>query len=339
LKQEAEGGKKAGASSETPSEEEKDLVVERLYRENGNMGRMRKQFVAKNPVKRALAKLFLNCLWGKLAQDSPTTQNKIVYNYDAWIREIIKNEEIDQKSLKYRFMSGASMMCYYEKLKQYVDPNKRTNIWLSAAVTAWARVILHTQMFLVGPENVLYCDTDSVVFLQTRERPITEFTSRGLGNWANETDEGNEIERFFGLAPKCYMKVETNHQEGIMKCKGIRMTLSNKKKTTPEMVANILVESIIKRNLNPEPLMLDNMVISSNTNDAQLDYATLVTRYGKKKFRSVLTKRKIVSFPETLQDLPLTEIPRLYLAPFGPLEVTENPSYANLYETFLDLHP
>ena len=59
LKQEAEWWKKAGASSETSSEEEKNQIVERVYREIGRMGRMRKQFVAKTPVKRALAKLFL----------------------------------------------------------------------------------------------------------------------------------------------------------------------------------------------------------------------------------------------------------------------------------------
>ena len=249
------------------------------------------------------------------------------------MQDIVTNVEVDQKSLKYRFMPGQAIMCYYEKLQQYIEGNKRTNIWLSAAVTAWARVILHQQMFHVGPENVLYCDTDSVVFLQDRNRPVSEFTSRGLGNWANETEEGNEIEQFFGLAPKCYMKVETNHQEGHMKCKGVRMTLTNRARTTPEVLGKMLENMIMypDEDEDPDDIYMDTMIITSNSVDAQLDYAKVFTRYGTKKFRAVLSKRQIVPF-QSIQPRTIKDVPRLYLAPFGSLIIEENPSYANVYD-------
>eukprot|EP01036_Dinobryon_divergens_P027818 gene27818-36651_t len=130
MKQESEGWKKAGASSETPSVEEQERIIEEIYQQNGCIGRMRADKVAKNPVKRQTAKLMLNCLWGKFAQN------------DA-------------------------------------DP-----------VTAWARCILHEQMLAVGPHNVLYCDTDSVVFLKRRDDPRS-FIGRGLGQWTDECEEAD----------------------------------------------------------------------------------------------------------------------------------------------------
>ena len=337
-KQEAEGWKKAGASSETPSEEEQEIVRDRLYRENGNLGKMRNSQVRKNPVKRALAKLYLNCLWGKLAQDTQVSDKKLVFNYDDWMNDIIRNPEIDRSSIKYRFLEdGETMMCYFEKHREHAKVNRRSNLWLAAAVTAHARVILHRQMVAVGPERVLYCDTDSIIFLQDRDRSVTDWTSRGLGNWANETDEGNEIESFYGIAPKCYMKVESDHQEGIMKCKGVRMTVSNQRQTKPSDLARMLETTVMYPQPEPSSLMLDHMVICPNSNDTRAPYASVFTRYSKKRLRAVLTKRQVVPLP--VQGLTLSELDRLYLAPYGPLSIEDNSTYSRVYERYLESAP
>eukprot|EP01040_Poterioochromonas_malhamensis_P011996 gene11996-13099_t len=332
-KQEAEGWKKAGASSENPSPEEQEWVRQRLYQENGNLGKMRISQVRKNPVKRALAKLYLNCLWGKLAQDTQVSDKKLVFNYDDWMNGIINNPEIDRSSLKYRFLEdGETMMCYFDKHREKAKVNRRSNLWLAAAVTAHARVILHRQMVAVGPERVLYCDTDSIIFLQDRDRNVTDWTARGLGNWANETDEGNEIEAFYGIAPKCYMKVETDHQEGVMKCKGVRMTVSNQRQTKPSDLAKMLETTIMYPQPEPSSLMLDHMVICPNSNDTRAPYASVFTRYSKKRLRAVLTKRQVVPLPK--EGLVLDQLERLYLAPYGPLKISENPTYNRVYERY-----
>lgn len=328
-KQEAEGWKKAGASSDQPSDEEKRCVVQRLFEENGNMGRMRISQVRKDPVKRALAKLYLNCLWGKLAQDTPHTHSTIVYTYEEWMKQIITNPDVDQKSIRYRFMEGDALTCYYESLWNQKNTGKRTNIWLAAAVTAWARVILHTQMFHVGPENVMYCDTDSVVFLQHSNVPIQHFTKRGLGNWANETEEGNEILEFFALAPKCYMKIEKDHLDGIIKCKGVRLTITNKQKLSPAVIKLLMEETVMYQKEDPQPILLDTMILSANSTDSELPYATMLTRIGTKRFRAVLSKRQKVPLPRA--GLKLNDITRIYLAPFGPLPIHQNPTYSTVY--------
>ena len=62
--------------SETPSsDEEKEKCIDELYALNGNVARMRKDNVQKNDVQRQIAKIYLNCLWGKFAQSSVDSQN------------------------------------------------------------------------------------------------------------------------------------------------------------------------------------------------------------------------------------------------------------------------
>jgi len=324
---------KAGASSETPSEEEKELVRQELYVQNGYMAKMVVANVRKNPVKRALAKLNLNCLWGKLAQDSYKDDKKMVFNYDEWMQEIILNPMIDQTSLKYRTMEGSAYMCYFALQNEFAKENARVNIWMASAVTAWARTILHERMFVVGPENVLYCDTDSVVFLKNRN-DTTEYTARGLGKWTDETEEGDEIEQFLALAPKCYMKIERNNPTGCVKAKGVRMTVSNKEKTSQEVISTILEQELMyPEEEKEEPLRLDNMVIAPNCLDSAYPYASMFTRYGKKILRAVLNKRKAVPFPVTGKRRKLMngEVDRLYLQPCGD---EPNPKYDGVYSKY-----
>ena len=333
LKQEAEGWVKAGASSENPSDEEKEKVRQELYIQNGHMAKMVVANVRKNPVKRALAKLNLNCLWGKLAQDSYKDSKKMVFNYDDWMQDIILNPMIDQASLKYRMMVGSSYMCYYSLQNEFAKENARVNIWMASAVTAWARTILHERMFEVGPENVLYCDTDSVVFVKKRD-DMTEYTARGLGNWTDETEEGDEIEQFLALAPKCYMKIERNNPTGSMKAKGVRMTVTNKEKTSQEVVASILEQELMyPEEDKEEPLRLDCMVIAPNCLDSNYPYASMFTRYGKKILRAVLNKRKPIPFPTGGKRRKLLDgdVDRLYLQPCSD---EHNPKYDGVYSRY-----
>ena len=81
MKQENDGWVKAGASSETPDEEVQQRVIQELYEQNGCLARMRPEHVKMNKVKRAMAKLNLNCLWGKFAQQGQgrTNQKNSVY--------------------------------------------------------------------------------------------------------------------------------------------------------------------------------------------------------------------------------------------------------------------
>ena len=55
---------------------------------------------------------------------------------------------------------GEAYQVTYEKTKENYRNNPNYNIWIAAAVTGHARTRLHRQMIKIGPERILYCDTD-----------------------------------------------------------------------------------------------------------------------------------------------------------------------------------
>lgn len=295
-KQEAEGWIKAGASSENPTEDEQNRVIEELYQLNGRIGRMRNDRVRKNPVMRQLAKIYLNCLWGKFGQKPGKMDQTLVYGYQSFL-DIRYNPEIDQESVRYRKMNGDTFRAYYQKHMEYATANRRYNVWLASAVTANARVRLHSQMLKIGPDRVLYCDTDSIIFMWPTNVP--SLASKGLGNWVDEMSGDNRIVEFIGLAPKTYMLCISDGSNHI-KAKGIRMTISNKITTTPESVRLLLAPYLVGNIMYIDPkdkvLELDHMTIAPNSTNSDYEYATLFTRYGQKKLRAVFSKRDIIPF-------------------------------------------
>jgi len=171
------------------------------------------------------------------------------------------------------------------------------------------------------------------VFVKNRN-DTTEYTARGLGNWTDETEEGDEIEQFLALAPKCYMKIERNNPTGSIKAKGVRMTVTNKEKTSYEIIASILEQELMypEEDKN-QPLLLDNMVIAPNCMDSNYPYASMFTRYGTKILRAVLNKRKAIPFPQGNKRRRLVdgEVDRLYLKPCSD---EPNPRYEGVYSRY-----
>ena len=61
-------------------------------------------------------------------------------------------------------------------------------------------------MINIGPERILYCDTDSIIFLYLRLADT--LTSRGLGNWVDETIYFcSAIKTINAFVPKTYFSI------------------------------------------------------------------------------------------------------------------------------------
>lgn len=224
-KQEADGWKKAGASSETPDEAEQLRVCETMFHANGDIGRMRPEFVRKNAEKRAMAKLMLNCLWGKFVQRKQPEYTLNINGYYQYLA-LVNNPEIDRGSMVFRHIQNDFFKVTVNKLQGHESVNKKYQIFIGASVTAHARCILHRQMLIISPERVLYCDTDSIIF--KRIRAAEPLTGKGLGKWVDEYPN-KEIVCFYALAPKCYNLVFDDGHNSL-KTKGVTLTMENQLK-------------------------------------------------------------------------------------------------------------
>jgi len=291
MKQEAEGWKKLGASSETPSEEEKDEIVERLFIQNGNLGRIRKEKVKKNAVLRALAKLYLNSLWGKWAQ-KPSKNNNITIYGSYQLLDLINNPQVQMDSCKFREISPGVYKSNFKLKDEYLASVRHGNLFIGAAVTATARCILHSKMIQVGVENMVYCDTDSIIFLY--DRILGELTDIGLGKWTNEYPM-HHIVQFYGLAPKLYslMLKDKSHEKEpyeVFRAKGVQLTLENQTKMVFNNIKP-LIEQLITGKVSQYSLEVNNMNIFTNSTNNMMPFGQVYTRYNKKKVRAIITKR------------------------------------------------
>lgn len=284
LKQESEGWKKLGASSENPTEEEQDRILEELFEANGGIGRAKKENVKKNPVLRQVSKIFLNCLWGKFCQRRKAEFFSELTSYKDY-EAVMSTPEVND--MVFRQMSPGRWRVKYTKPDFMLPANPRYNIYLAAGVTAQARCYLHRQMLKIGPERVLYCDTDSIIFLFPKSGP--KLTGIGLGQWTDE-HPGEVIIDFMAIAPKCYMlNIEG---DTVMKAKGCIMSIQNRKILSHETVKNLIQTYCIQKQL--ESAELKNFSIFTNSTDINYSYGTMFSRYNTKQVRCILNKRQLV---------------------------------------------
>jgi hypothetical protein len=335
MKQEAEGWKKLGASSESPSEEEKEYIIENTYQQSGQLVRIRKEMVIKNPVKRQMSKLFLNSLWGKFCQKKQVDSYTVIHSYQQFA-ELWFDPRNDQKGFAFRYLGGTSWKVRVRSKIEFTTSNRKYNIFLAAKVTEWARCILHERMLLIGPKRILYCDTDSVMFIYPKHLP--KLDGAGLGNWIDEYPD-DTITRLFAIAPKFYYLEMENEQHSLLKSKGIQMTHGNKRLITTERLGLQLLELLYPKMTSfGEPkefenyIGVKNMLMGVNSINAALGYGTMLTKYtADKRVRPVFSKRQFVyhsldSGIDIKNISNLLTIYRIYTIPHGYKKTVEEVS-------------
>jgi hypothetical protein len=152
----------------------------------------------------------------------------------------------------------------------------------------------------VGPEKALYCDTDSVVYVQRDDDKDEERVKTGeaLGQWSSELDEGVWGEEFMALAPKCYL-LQYNEagrlkerESGIIKAKGVTLTRDNLKVVHADNMRKIILDEVFGDATG------DDMpfTVQAKTFNIRMDHAgdrSMQNLYGSKIVRCVYSKRKI----------------------------------------------
>lgn len=289
LKQEAEGWKKLGGSSEDPADEEKQQIVERLYVQNGHLARIRPEKVRKNAVLRALAKLYLNSLWGKFAQKSAKSQHTTIYGTQQFL-QLWNSKDIEQSSCMFREISPGVYKVTYNMKTEFINPVKHGNLFIASKVTETARCVLHQKMLQIGPEKIIYCDTDSIIFIYNQTMGL--LTDIGLGKWTNEYP-AHIIEHVYALAPKLYslkLKLKESASYEVIKAKGVQLSLINQEKLLFDCVKP-LIENLLTGKNSQFAIPVKNFSIFSNSGNNAIPYGNVYTRYNEKKVRAIITKR------------------------------------------------
>jgi hypothetical protein len=112
--------------------------------------------------------------------------------------------------------------------KDFIPESQLTNVFLASFVTAYGRLRLYSLMSEIGAANLLYWDTDSVIYVQ---RPGGYMPKYGnfLGDLTDELPAGTHIIQFICCGPKNYGYM-LNDGRCYVKVKGFTLNHANSQK-------------------------------------------------------------------------------------------------------------
>ena len=248
-----------------------------------------------NPGLRFIAKLFLNTLWGKLAQRPNLQQTKVCSEYkDYW--ELVNDEN---KRIKGELMvNDDCLLVNWEFVDDEMGKNYNTSLAIASFVTSYARIELMKKIdeIEIIPGRVLYFDTDSIIFRYKEEEPKPS-TDDYLGCLADEISKdygaGAICTKFCSLGPKVYaMEIwPENSLESYVPIKVKGITLTDKALDIIKMESMVKLAEEYVRNGGEEEACNSLQIPQFQIRPTPMK--TIETKYFSKTFRAMSEKRRI----------------------------------------------
>lgn len=226
---------------------------------------LRESLFEENPGMRYIAKILLNSFWGRFAMTENKPQFKFVSNVPQ-LYSMIENENIQISALRpiTEKILGAVHSLKHETL---IDISNDRNIYIAALTTAYARMELFKycdQISTREKTQVLYVDTDGIIF----NRDLFPFhdlkTGPFLGELTNELDKGEFIASFASLGPKNYSYV-TSKFKSCIKVKGFSLHAINKIVFENEKMCQLITAFVQKHSDDNEIVQFLNKSEFSST--------------------------------------------------------------------------
>ena len=276
------------------NDNDKKEYVENFFK-NENV-KLTEEEVDRNPALLFIAKLFLNTLWGKLAQRPNLPQTTICNEYHQYW-DLANDPE---KTIKGELMVNEdTLLVTWEYVNEELGSSTNTSLAVASFVTSYARIELMKVIDEVEiiPGRLLYMDTDSIIFHYKNEDPKPK-TDDYLGCLCDEISkdygENAVCTKFCSLGPKVYaMEIwPENASVPIVPIKAKGITLTDKSLDLIKMENMIrMAEAYIKnkgKNTPENKIMVPQMQIKANK------MHTIETKYFEKTFRVMSEKRRIV---------------------------------------------
>ena len=204
LKQQA-----SGFPENIQTEEEKAHYIEQYLLHEGIL--LDKELIEKNPGLRSLSKLALNSFYGKFGQRTNLKKTKFVTDVASLYNMFTDPSKV---VTDFHVMNENIIEIEYKNSEDFETLSVNTNVIIAAFCTSWARLKLWSVMNKIG-KNVLYHDTDSIIFSVKSENDYIPPLGEYLGQLTSELTckelecklsncEGHWIEEFISCGPKNY---------------------------------------------------------------------------------------------------------------------------------------
>ncbi|XP_048775446.2 uncharacterized protein LOC125680045 [Ostrea edulis] len=275
----------SGFPDECQTPEQKQEYISEIRRREGIF--MNLIDIEKNPVRRTIAKLFLNCLWGKFAQRLQLPQTQYLTEEEE-LQKKLQDATLEIKGvelLENRDHPEADMMLInYQEKEEFLEDCPFGNVVLACFTTAHARLHLYETLEPLG-DRVLYFDTDSIIY-QHDESRFNPTIINSLGGWTDELS-GDRIVKYMSGGPKNYA-YETQGGKSMCKVKGLTLNYR-----ASRIVSLTTLEKMLKGEEEEVHVRYPHFIQRTRQHDVRT--SPLV-----KKYRVVYDKRQRVHHYNTL---------------------------------------
>ena len=182
-----------------------------------------------------------------------------------------------------RLVNDETVEVQYRNMGEFEEPNNKVNIVIAAFTTAYARLKLYDLLDQLQ-EQVLYYDTDSVIYLHKPGKPEPPLGDY-LGDLTDELD-GDYITAFMSCGPKNYA-YQTNDDKRVTKVRGITMDYATTKKLNLEVMRSV-IHLYVNCGIQAKVTVDNPFKITRDKKKKKI-----ITKRTKKDYRIVYNKRVV----------------------------------------------
>lgn len=220
------------------------------------------------------------------------------------VEAIFKNIQMGSKKINSVFaMSDSTYMYQTTNNGSQISPDlHRGYAPASIMVAAYGRLVLYDLMRKLGT-NVLYNDTDSIIFFHDPAKGPMPPTGEILGEWSEEKISKRGIVEFVSLGPKTYALKTRDGDTSFVKAKGLCLNHSNSKQVNFNVMKRMAEDFVEQGRQKLVKVNQTNFIYSHNKG--------MRTRHSLKDFKINPNELKGVFNPDDG-----------YIWPFGSDQVT-----------------
>ena len=250
--------------------------------------------IEQNAGLRAVAKLCLNSFWGKFGQRSNLKQTDIVKTREALLKLL---HSPDKEVLSILPVNDNVLYVSWQFREEAVAAPANTNVAIAAYVTCQARLELYKHLEKLGT-RILYCDTDSCIFVKRDENEYEPALGNLLGEMTDELrcyGEGAYIDSMIAVAPKFYAFRAVCDGQTVDCCKvrGVTLNFKNAQQINFDSIKSLLEKTFESRNRPVDER--DKRIVLEYDSIRRTATHDIVTRSEFKSCIAVLKKRRYLT--------------------------------------------
>ena len=241
--------------------------------------------ISPNLQKRTFYKLMSNALFGKLEQKNDKSQTRFV-NKQSDLEDIFFSEN---KIQDLTCINNEICQVQVSQNELKLPPNRKSNCYIGAQVTAFARQIIYTHLQTLNNVNatIYQIDCDSIIFALPKQTNIPLQISDAVGDFKFEL-KGNII-NFYSLGPKNYtLTFEKDGKcETISKVRGLSLNNSLNKNVFNDELFKLYIDQFLQN--HPAKMLINQYRIKGNFKRLKVS-----SELEQITFRNDVSNRRIV---------------------------------------------